>query len=190
MTLALIRDLRQLGNERRSTAGPPEQLIGHRQLEGLNTKKVAVYTDGFAVTDIALTLRKLSEVRFSPERLRSYADAVRRQEIAPFGDKLKAAYAIVYFHLLHFAIRDEGCIRNQSVYIAVALDAVWCKIILGFWVAQEDEYGFWVSVLTDLKARGLMELPFVIVEDPKGFAEALRDVFDRNDRFGEADNRL
>ena len=51
------------------------------------------------------------------------------------------------------------------------------KEVLGMWMAETESASFWMSVLTDLKARGVEDILIGCTDNLKGFTDAIRGVF-------------
>ena len=67
-------------------------------------------------------------------------------------------------------IRDEGLVRNKAVYLAVGVSCAGRKEVLGLWIEQTEGAKFWLSVMNELKARGVADVL-------KGFPKAIEAVY-------------
>jgi len=74
-------------------------------------------------------------------------------------------------------IRDEGMVRNKSVYLAIGVTCSGTKEVLGLWVEQTEGAKFWMRVMTDLKTRGTHDILIAVVDGLKGFPQAIAAVF-------------
>lgn len=45
------------------------------------------------------------------------------------------------------------------------------------WLGKNESASFWLSVLTDLKARGVKDILITATDNLKGFTETIRTVF-------------
>ena len=77
------------------------------------------------------------------------------------------------FDAVRFKIRDEGLVRNKAVCPAMGHARDGFKQILGMWVEQTEGAQFWLSVMNDLKARGLGAILIAVVDGLGGFPEAI-----------------
>src|SRR5205823_6549391 len=66
---------------------------------------------------------------------------------------------------------------NKCVYIVIGLKPDGIKEVLGFWIAKTESAAFWMSVLTDLKARGVEDILIACTDNLKGFTQAIKAVF-------------
>ena len=92
---------------------------------------------------------------------------------------VESVYAIVYFDAVRVKIRDEGLVKNKAVYLAIGYTCDGYKQILGMWVEQTEGAKFWLSVMNDLKARGLKDILIAVVDGLSGFPEAIETAYPR-----------
>ncbi len=66
---------------------------------------------------------------------------------------------------------------NKTVYIAVGLRTDGRKEVLGMWLGRHETSAYWLSVLTDLKSRGLRDILITATDNLNGFTTTIRTVF-------------
>ena len=76
-----------------------------------------------------------------------------------------------------FKVRQDGKIIDKAVQIAVGLNNQGYKEMLGMWLCQNESASFWMSVLTNLKSRGVEEILVTSTDNLKGFTDAIKAVF-------------
>ena len=69
--------------------------------------------------------------------------------------------------------------QTHAVYLALALTLEGHKELLGLWVGEAEGAKFWLSVLTELKNRGVEDILITAIDGLKGFPEAIESVFPR-----------
>ena len=89
---------------------------------------------------------------------------------------------MIFLDALHLKMRRERHVERCAVYVALALNAEGHKELLGLWVGDSEGEGarFWLSVLTELKSRGLEDFLIAAVDGLKGFPEAIEAVYPRS----------
>ncbi len=91
---------------------------------------------------------------------------------------LDGVYAIVYFDAVRVKIRDEGLVKNKVVYLAIDYTCSGYKEILGMWLVEQTESAkFWLSVMNELRARGLEDILIAVVDGLSGFADAIEAAY-------------
>ena len=86
---------------------------------------------------------------------------------------LDPLYPIVYLHCIVLKIRQNQRVINKSMYLALGVNIEGHKELLGMWLNDNEGAKFWLSVLTELKARGLQDILIACVDGLKGFPEAI-----------------
>lgn len=74
-------------------------------------------------------------------------------------------------------IRQNGSVINKAVFLALGINTEGQKELLGMWLVENEGAKFWLSVLTELKNRGLQDILIVCVDGLKGFPHAINSVF-------------
>ena len=76
-------------------------------------------------------------------------------------------------------VKEDKRIINKSVYLALGVNLEGQKELLGMWISQNEGAKFWLSVLTELKNRGLEDIFIASVDGLTGFPEAIASVYPR-----------
>ena len=148
-----------------------------RRLEGFDDKVLALYATGVSVRDIQAHLRELYGTDVSPELISRVTDGVLDEAKAWQQRSLEAVYPIVYLDALFVSIRDGGTVVKKAVYVALGMTLEGQRDVLGFWIEQNEGARFWLSVLTDLKNRGVEDIFFVCCDGLTGFPQAVEAAF-------------
>ena len=86
---------------------------------------------------------------------------------------LDEVYPIVYLDCIVLKIREDKRVTKKSVYLALGVNLEGQKELLGIWIAETEGSKFWLSVLTELKMRGVEEILIACVDGLTGFPEAI-----------------
>ena len=88
-------------------------------------------------------------------------------------------YPIVIFDALRVKIRDADSrmVKNKAVYIALGVTRDGDREVLGLWIADNEGAKFWLSVMNELRNRGVQDILIAVVDGLKGFPEAIFAVF-------------
>lgn len=159
-------------------------LIGKycRQFPGFDEKIVSMYASGLSTRDIQSQIQQLYGVGVSPQLVSEVTDAVL-DEVRQWQNRaLDTVYPIVYFDALMLKIQTAGMVRNRAVYLALGIDMEGRKQILGLWLdkdanARGEGARFWLSVVSELKNRGVEDILIAVVDGLKGFPQAIEAVF-------------
>jgi putative transposase len=155
------------------------QLIKKRQTRfaGFDEKILSMYARGMTVRDIQGHLEDLYGVDVSPDLISRVTSAVVEDVVAWQNRPLDPVYPIVYLDALVVKVRDQGVVRNKSVYIALGVTLAGSKEVLGLWIEQNEGAKFWLKVANELKTRGMRDILIACCDGLKGFPEAIETVF-------------
>ncbi len=104
-------------------------------------------------------------------------DAIKEQVTGWQNRQLDALYPIVYLDCIVVKIRYNGSFINKAVFLALGINTEGQKELLGMWLAENEGAKFWLSVLTELKNRGLQDILIACVDGLKGFPDAINSVY-------------
>jgi len=140
---------------------------------GFDEKILGMYARGMTVRDIQGHLEELYGVDVSPDLISRVTSAVAEDVVAWQSRPLDAVYPIVYLDALVVKVRDQGVVRNKSVYLALGVTVAGSKEVLGLWIEQNEGAKFWLKVVNELKNRGVKDILIACCDGLKGFPEAI-----------------
>ena len=145
--------------------------------DGLDEKIIALYARGMTVRDIQAQLEELYGVEVSAGLISEVTDAVLDEVKTWQSRPLESMYPVIYLDALMVKMRHEGRVENRAVYVAIGINEDGAKDVLGLWSSGNEGAKFWLSVMTELKNRGLRDVYVVCVDGLKGFPQAIESVF-------------
>jgi transposase-like protein len=151
-----------------------EQQMGNQ----LEEKIINLYAKGISTRDIQETLEDLYGIEVSPATVSKITDKVWSLVEDWQNRPLASIYPIIYLDGIHLKIRREGKVENTAVYVVLGIDLNGYRDVLGHWVGYGSEgSNFWLSVLSDLQARGVEDIYIACIDGLAGFAEAIESIF-------------
>lgn len=148
-----------------------------RRLPGFDEKVIALYARGLSTKDIQAYLLEIYGTDVSAELVSIITEEVLSELSAWQSRPLESHYPILYLDGLRVKIRDNSHILSKTVYLAIGIDMDGKKDILGLWVSQNEGSKFWLSVLTELKNRGLEDVFIACCDGLTGLPDAINAVF-------------
>jgi putative transposase len=152
-----------------------------RRVNKFNDLVISLYSRGLSTEEICGHLEQLYGAEVSRELISHITNSVYEDVTAWRNRPLEALYPIVFFDAIRIKIRDSGKVINKAVYMALGIDPQGHKELLGMWIAQNEGAKFWLSVLTELKNRGMQDILIACIDGLKGFPEAIESVFPQTD---------
>ena len=152
---------------------------GQTRIDGLDEKIIAMYARGMTVRDIRGHLEELYGLEVSPDLISRVTDAVLDEVKEWRSRALDAVYPVVIFDALRVKIRDKDSriVKNKAVYLALGITGDGQREVLGLWIAENEGAKFWLSVMTELRNRGVQDILIAVVDGLKGFPEAITAAF-------------
>lgn len=162
----------------RASTFEPQILAKHQtRFTGFDDKIISMYARGMTTREIESHLKEIYGVEVSPALVSQVTEAVTEEVKRWQSRALEPIYGIVYLDALYVKMRHEGRVENRAVYVAIGVDLDGKKDVLGLWCSANEGSKFWLSVLTDLKNRGVKDMLIVCVDGLKGFPQAIEAVF-------------
>jgi putative transposase len=151
---------------------------GQTRLDGFNERIIALYARGLSTRDIRAHLREMYDVDVSADLISRVTDAVLEELQEWQSRPLDRVYPVVFIDALTVKIRD-GVVTNRPVYLAIGIDCDGAKQVLGLWVgpATGESSKFWLTVLSELKSRGVADVCIVCCDGLTGLPDAISVVW-------------
>jgi putative transposase len=168
----------QVPRDRNGSFEPRIARKGQTRLEGFNDRIIALYARGMTTRDIRAHLREMYDVDVSPDLISRVTDGVL-EELAEWQSRpLDRVYPVVFIDALMVKIRD-GVVTNRAVYLAIGIDCEGEKQVLGLWVGPTtgESAKFWMSVLSEIRARGVADVCIVCCDGLTGLPDAISVVW-------------
>lgn len=148
-----------------------------RRFEGFDEKIISLYSRGMTTRDIQAQLQDLYGVEVSATLISNVTNEVIDEVKAWQSRPLDKVYPIVYLDALVIKINENKHVINKAFYLVVGVNLDGQKELLGIWISQTEGAKFWLSVLTELKNRGIEDILIACVDGLTGFPEAIETVF-------------
>ena len=162
----------------RDSSFEPKIISKHQtRWAGFDDKIISLYARGLTVREIQQHLLEIYGTEVSSSLISTVTDEIIDEVKQWQSRPLDAIYPIVYLDCIHVKVRDTGAVRTKAVYLAIGINLAGEKQVLGLWIAQTEGAKFWLSVVTELKNRGVQDIFIACVDGLKGFPEAIESVY-------------
>jgi len=148
-----------------------------RRLEGFDEKVLALYGRGMTTRDIQAHLRELYGTEVSHELISKATENVLELFREWQSRPLDEVYPIVYLDALFVSTRDGGQVAKRAFYIALGVGLDGKRDVLGIWAAPAEGAKFWLTILTELKSRGVQDILFICADGLTGLDKAIEASF-------------
>ncbi|WP_238407253.1 IS256 family transposase, partial [Flavobacterium psychrophilum] len=149
----------------------------HNIIDGLENIIISFYAKGMSVSDIEEQIKEMYDFDISTSTISRITNAVSSEVVTWQNRPLDDLYLIVWMDGIVFKVRENSKVINKTIYLAVGLNREGRKEVLGMWLGKNESSSFWMSVLTDLKARGVEDILITATDNLNGFTQTIRAVF-------------
>lgn len=168
--------------DRNSTFEP--QIVKKRQTiltDELDDKILKLFAIGTSYKDISAHLLDMYGVELSAATISAVTDKLLPLITQWRNRPLESVYPVIFLDAMFFKSRENGKVVTKAVYNILGINQDGLKDILGFYVAETEGANFWLSVLTDLQARGVKDILIACIDGLKGFPQAIQSIFPKTE---------
>ncbi|MEI7028218.1 IS256 family transposase, partial [Paenibacillus sp. y28] len=150
-------------------------------MTGIEDQITALYAKGVSTRDIQDHLQGLYGIEVSPALISNVTNKIMPLIKEWHNRPLQPIYAVVFLDAIHFKVKQDGAIVNKAAYMVIGVDLDGNKDVLGIWIGENESAKFWMSVLNDLKNRGVQDILLVCVDNLTGFSQAIGACYPKTD---------
>ena len=167
----------EIPRDRNSTFEPVLIPKRSRTVEGIEEIVISLYARGMSVRDIELQIRDIYGYNISDATISNITSKIQSHVVEWQSRPLSSVYFVVWMDGIVFKVRQNGKVINKTIYLAVGLNSEGHKEVLGMWLGENESASFWMSVLTDIRSRGVEDMLITSIDNLKGFTEAITSIF-------------
>ena len=160
----------------------PQIIKKHQtRITSMDDQILSLYAKGMTNREIVAFFKEMYDADVSASLISKVTDAVIEQVTEWQNRALDSLYPVVYLDCIVVKVRQHSNVINKSVYLALGINMDGQKELLGMWIAQTEGAKFWLSVMTELKNRGVQDILVACVDGLKGFPDAIASVYPHTD---------
>lgn len=167
--------------DRKGTFDPKIVKKGQKDISGIETKVISMYARGMSTRDIQDHIHDIYGYNLSPATISAITDKVLKNAQEWQSRPLKKVYPIVFMDGIVVKLRVDGVIKNVTVYVVLGIDITGHKSCLGLYVADTESAKYWLSVMNELKNRGVEDIFIFAVDNLSGISEAITTAFPKSE---------
>ncbi len=145
--------------------------------ESLEDKIIGLYSLGTSLRDISNHIKETYDTDISATTLSTITDKVIPLVKEWQQRPLESLYCIVWLDAMFYKVKEEGRTQTRCVYNILGITKDGRKDVLGIYVSHSEGANFWLSVITDLKQRGVEDILIACIDNLKGFEQAIGTIF-------------
>jgi putative transposase len=148
-----------------------------KNINGIEDKILGLYASGMTTTDIAEQVKNLYDVDISADTVSNITNRILPLVSEWQNRPLENKYSFVFMDAIHYKVREDKHIIIKAAYVVLGVNMDGEKEVLGIWIGANESSKFWLSVLNDLKNRGVQDVLIFCVDGLNGFKEAIGAVY-------------
>jgi len=146
---------------------------------GIDDQILALYAKGVTTRDIQDHLHEIYGIDVSPTLISHVTDRILPMLREWQSRPLAPVYALMFLDAIHFNVRQDSMICKKAAYVVIGVDLDGMKDVLGLWIGEAESAKFWLTVMTEIAARGTKDILICCTDNLTGFSEAIEAVFPR-----------
>jgi putative transposase len=150
-------------------------------ISDFDQKIISMYARGMTTRDIQAHVEEIYGADISPAMVsiitNKVMDVARQWQQRP----LSSTYIVIYFDALFYKIREHGKIISKAAFNCLGIDTHGHKEILGLWLAENEGASYWLTIMNELKSRGIEDVFIACIDGLKGLDKAIEAVFPKTE---------
>ena len=171
----------QVPQDRKSTFEP--QVVRKRQkdISSIDQKIISMYAKGMTTRQISETLEDIYGFEASEGFISDVTDKILPQIEDWQKRPLAEVYPVLYIDAIHYSVRDNGGIRKLAAYVILGINMDGQKEVLTIQVGENESSKYWLSVLNELKNRGVKDILIICADGLSGIKEAIAAAYPKTE---------
>lgn len=148
----------EVPQDRRSSFEPKVVQKRQKDISDIDSKIISMYAKGMTTRQISETIEDIYGFDVSEGFISDVTDKLLPQIEDWQNRPLDEIYPIVYIDAIHYSVRDNGVIRKLAAYVILGINTEGKKEVLSINVGDNESAKYWLSVLNELKNRGVRDI--------------------------------
>ena len=159
------------------------QLVKKREviLDGSEDLILSLYTKGMSVRDIQNHLDDLYGYELSTQTISNITEKIMIKVDEWQNRPLEAIYPIIFMDATVLKIKIDSVVKNIAIYIMLGVSLEGRKEIIGFWIGENETSKYWLTVLNDIKKRGVKDVLIFAIDGLNGFNQAIEATYPKSE---------
>ena len=149
----------------------------NRDISDIDNKIINLYARGMSTRDISESIKDIYGVDVSASMISKITDKIIPKALEWQNRPLHTIYPLVFIDCVHFHVKSENMVVKKAAYVVLGVTEDGYKEVLGIWVGENETAKFWLSVLTDLKNRGVKDILIICSDGLTGIKQAIESVY-------------
>jgi putative transposase len=163
--------------DRESTFEPKIVRKRQKDISSIEDKIIAMYAKGLTTRQISDQIEDIYGFEVSEGMVSDITNKLL-PEIEEWQKRpLSSIYPIIFIDAVHFSVRDNSIIRKLAAYIILGINEEGRKEVLSIQIGENESSKYWLSVLNELKNRGVKDILILCADGLTGIKESIAVAF-------------
>ena len=163
--------------DRKSTFEPKVVRKRQKDISDIDQKIISMYAKGMTTRQISDTLMDIYGFEASEGFISDVTDKLLPQIEEWQRRPLNEVYPVIYIDAIHYSVRDSNVIRKLAAYVTLGINCEGMKEVLTIQIGENESSKYWLSVLNELKNRGVKDILILCADGLTGIKEAIAAAF-------------
>ena len=147
----------------------------------IEQKIINMYARGLTTREISEQIEDIYGFEASAELVSRVTDKIFPQIEEWQNRRLSEVYPIVFIDAMVFNVRKEKTVQKSAVYVVLGIDSDGMKDVLSIEIGETESAKYWLSVLNNLKSRGVKDILVLCADGLTGIKEAIDAAYPMTD---------
>jgi putative transposase len=148
-----------------------------RRLDSIDQIVLSLTARGLTTGEVSAHFADVYGASVSKDTVSRITDKVLEEMVEWSNRPLDRVYPVIFIDAIVVRVRD-GQVVNRPIYVAIGVTVNGERDILGLWAGDGGEGAkFWLSVLTEIKNRGVEDVCILVCDGLKGLPDSVVNVW-------------
>lgn len=167
--------------DRDSTFEPKIVKKRQKDISAIDDKIISMYAKGMTTRRISEMIEDIYGFEVSEGMVSDITDRLL-PEIEEWQNRpLAEVYPILFIDAVHFSVKDNNVIRKLAAYVILGINHEGKKEVLTIQVGENESSKYWLTVLNELKNRGVKDILILCADGLTGIKEAINAAFPKTE---------
>ncbi|WP_415669360.1 IS256 family transposase [Streptobacillus ratti] len=171
----------EVPQDRNSNFNPKIVKKRQKDISDIDQKIISMYAKGMSTRQISDTIEDIYGFDVSEGFISDVTDKILPQIQEWQNRSLSDIYPIVYIDAIHYSVRDNGVIKKLAAYVILGINSDGRKEVLTISVGENESSKYWLSILNELKNRGVKDILIICADGLTGIKEAISSSFPKTE---------
>lgn len=163
----------EVPQDRKSTFEPKVVKKRQKDISEIDQKIISMYAKGMTTRQISDTLMDIYGFEASEGFISDVTDKLLPQIEEWQKRPLNEVYPVVFIDAIHYSVRDSNVIRKMAAYVILGINCEGRKEVLSIQIGDNESSKYWLSVLNEMKNRGVKDILILCADGLTGIKEAI-----------------